>query len=197
MNVKDLFQGRGEAMPLVSDIPAVQAHYEHCRLEGCTHRLAEMFAWQQPPSVMSDSVFMEGRCNGNQFEDAPWIGNIYQAEAKAAGVDTKGAHYLHGLAAYPGDPKAWVRSRGDVQRVCEERGWGCQGAVNVKPRAHDPKADTPVAADIVEAEVMAAVERDPELARKPAGELAHEATEKLRPAWTRKKTPRKRTVELD
>lgn len=196
MKAKDLFEGR-QQMPFVSDIPAVQAHYEACRLNGCNHRLAEMLAWQQPPCVMSDSVFMEGRVNGNQFEGQEWIGNLYRAEARAAGVDTTGAHYLHGLAAYPGDPKAWVRSRGDVQRVCEERGWGCSGAVTVKARQHDPKPDTPVAPDIVEAEVENAILADPSLAQKDRGEVAHLVTERLRPAWTRKKTPKKRTPDIN
>ena len=62
-------------MPLISEIPAVQAHYEKCVLEGTSHSLAEMFAWQQPPGCMTDNVFNEGR-NGDQWgKGQEWIGD--------------------------------------------------------------------------------------------------------------------------
>jgi hypothetical protein len=181
-------------MPFISEIPAVQAYYEHCRFQGTSHLLSEMFAWQQPPACMTDNVFMEGRVNGNQFEGAQWMGDWYAETARQDGVDIKGATYLHGLAAYPGDPKAWVRNRGDVQRVCESRGWGCQGAVNVKGRQpeHDPKVNVSVAPDIVERETHAAIAANPDLARRPFAEVAHDVTERIKPAWTGKKMPRKK-----
>src|ERR1700730_5171261 len=88
-------------MPLISEIPAVQAHYEKCVLEGTSHSLAEMFAWQQPPGCMTDNVFNEGR-NGDQWGPGQaWIGDKYAQAAKDAGVSITGATYLHGLAAYP------------------------------------------------------------------------------------------------
>lgn len=185
-------------MPLISDIPAVQSHYEYCRLvEGTSHTLAEMFAWQIAPGCMTDNVFNQSR-NGDQWgKNQGWIGDKYAETARAAGVSITGATYLHGLAAYPGDPKAWVRSRGDVQRVCEERGWGCHGAVNIKapepmedPALH-PKRNIAVADDIISAATQKALEAHPELAFGDQGELRHEVTEKLRPQWTRPKTPKK------
>lgn len=98
----------------------------------------------RPPAVMTDSVFLEGHANGNQFENTPSLGDFYAREAKAQGVDTKGKVYLSGLASHPGDPRAWVSGRGDVRKVCEERGWHCEGAVNVKgdgPGRKPSKAD--------------------------------------------------------
>jgi hypothetical protein len=35
--------------PQVSDDPKVQAHYEECRRNGCSHKLAEMLAFRKPP----------------------------------------------------------------------------------------------------------------------------------------------------
>lgn len=43
--------------------------------------------------------------------------------------------YMPGLAR-PGvmnDPEAYVGSRSDVKRICQKRGWGCAGSVNVEP----------------------------------------------------------------
>src|SRR5258708_4634056 len=131
-----------------------QVRYERMRADGLSHNLAEMFALQRPPSIAgTDSIFMEGRCNGSQFDGQEAIGDLYKAEATAAGVDTTGKVYLSSLADHPGDPRAWVSGRGDVQRVCEERGYGCTGAVKVKGREAEPVADVPVAADIVDEKV--------------------------------------------
>lgn len=170
--------------PLVSHDPAIQAHYERCRLEGTSHTLAEMFAFRQPPMSNTDREFLEGHCNGNQFEDAPHIGDWYAARAREAGVDPKGKVYLHGLARYPGDPEAWVSGRGDVQKVVESRGWSCQGAVNVKAR--DDVAPAPavgVADDIVEQRVMQKIDKDPSQALRPAEELKAEARDEIKPHW--------------
>jgi hypothetical protein len=64
-------------------------------------------------------------------------------------VDTLGRVYLRGMARYPGDPEAWVSSRGDVARLAASRGWGVSGMVDVKRREVEPAPDVAVAADIV------------------------------------------------
>ena len=99
--------------------------------EGCAPKLAEMLAARQPPGAVTDATFLAGHCNGNQFEDSPKRAEAMQYLAQRHGVDTKGKVYLGQLAAYPGDPQAWVTGRGAVERVCRQRGWGCEGAVNV------------------------------------------------------------------
>jgi hypothetical protein len=104
----------------------------------------------QPPACITDATFLAGHCNGSQFEKTPYIGDYYRCEAEAAGVSTKGKVYLSQLAEYPGDPRAWVDGRGDVQRVCEERGWGCGGSVNVQGAAMPPEPEIALADDIAE-----------------------------------------------
>lgn len=130
--------GESRGMRHVSLSPAQQAHYVACVVDGVADNLAEMFALGQPPMSNTDREFLEGHANGNQFEKTPGIGDYYAGVAKQSGVDPKGKIYLSSLAAYPGDPQAWVSGRGDVQKVCEERGWACRGAVNVKMREAEP-----------------------------------------------------------
>jgi len=135
--------------------------------------------------VMTDKVFLEGHCNGGQFETTPWAGDYYKEVAEAHGQSVKGKVYLSGLAAFPGDPRAWVDGRGDVRRVLEERGWNGRGAVNVTgPPAEGPPERVAVAPDILERQVALEVEADPSLAEMDPGELRHELTQKLRPHWS-------------
>jgi hypothetical protein len=169
----------------VSDLPWVQAHYERCRAEGTGHRLAEMFAFAQPPMSNTDREFMEGRCNGNQFESAPDQGDYYASVAKQHGVNVKGKVYLSGLAAFPGDPRAWVDGRGDAQRLLEERGWASDGAVKVKAAAAEgPPERVTVADDLLDGAVMKELHHDPGLADMDPGELRHEIKQKIKPHWT-------------
>jgi hypothetical protein len=154
--------------------------------EAARSRLHTMFLLQSPPSCNTDATFLTGHCNGSQFDGQEYIGDYYRREALAAGVDPKGKVYLGGLARYPGDPEAWVSGRGDVRRVVEGRGWGCQGSVNVKARPLQPERPGPaVAEDIVEAKVA---ER---LAGVPAGErvdveaVKESVLGQLKPHWSR------------
>lgn len=123
---------------IVSDNPAIQAHYEHCIKQGTSHSLALMFAHAQAPQSNTDREFLRGTENGRQFQGNPELGDEYRRVAESLGQNTKGKKYLSSLAEFPGDPKAWVDSRSDVQKVCEERGWGCTGKVNVKHRTDVP-----------------------------------------------------------
>jgi hypothetical protein len=170
----------------ISANPTIQKHYEKCLRQGTSETLAEMFALGQPPMSNTDREFLEGHCNGNEFEKTPWIGDLYKAEAEAAGLDITGKKYLAGLAAYPGDPRAWVSGRADVQRVCEERGWGCQGAVNVK--AQEPvsdMADAPLADDIVDNKVSDILSDLPEsdVPHVDVEDLRGQVRDALTPHW--------------
>ena len=139
--------------PTVSPDPAIQSRYEAMRLTGQSHRMAELLATRKFPGVKTDSTFLSGHCNGNQFEAAPALGDHYKSLAEAEGFDTTGKVYLRGLASYPGDPRAWVSGRGDVERVCRERGWSCDGAVSVDaPRYAEPTPDIPIADDLIQNE---------------------------------------------
>lgn len=130
----------------------VQKHYEKCRDEGTSHSLAEMFAFEQAPCGVSDGTFMRGTENGRQFQGQQKMGNYYRHITEQKGGNTNGKKYLSGLAAYPGDPEAWVSGRDDVRRILEKRGWGCEGTMSIKPRESigEPDAGPTMAADLVE-----------------------------------------------
>lgn len=158
-------------------------HYIKCRDEGTGHKLAMMFATQQTPYIKSDCTFLHGHCNGNQFEKNPEQGDFIQSVAKEEGVDTTGAVYMGGLAEYPGDPRAWVRSRDDVRRICTERGWDCDGSVTVRAAHKDHAPGPAVADDIVDAEVHKMILDSPEPIKESIPELREKVLEARRPHW--------------
>lgn len=146
-------------------------------------RCAEMLESGETPALSTDNTFLEGHCNGSQFADAPGLGDYYKTEAEAAGQDVKGKVYLSGLAEYPGDPRAWVSGRGDVKKVCEERNYKCQGAVDHKrDDGREPFRPVVLGEDIVQREVAEAIGRGSE---KPMGELADEVKRKRKPHWAK------------
>jgi hypothetical protein len=144
-------------------------------------RLAEMFATGKTPRVKSDATFLQGHVNGNDFEDsAPGVADYYRKVAESHGQNTTGKKYMHGLARFPGDPEAWVSGRGDVERVCRERGWGCEGAVNVPLQQPEPAKPVAVAEDIVQAEVSKRIAEDPGLKADAAREAV---IAERKPTW--------------
>lgn len=121
--------------PIVSGNAAIQASYEESREAGESDSIARMCAFRQGPGLSTDTTFTRG------FVTDPFGGPVntfthkrYAAMARKAGVSISGKRYMSGLARYPGDPKAWISDRSDIKRLCERRGWGCEGAVNVKAR---------------------------------------------------------------
>lgn len=150
---------------------------------GCEGRLQEMLAAQQPPQSKTDREFLYGL--HEQFAENPQLGNMYKRIAESYGQNVTGKKYLSSLAAFPGDPRAWVDGRGDVARVCEDRGWNCEGDVKVKGRPEDASGPYRVANDIVQnrAEDLldAAVERGE---RITIDEALNAAREQLSPDLT-------------
>jgi hypothetical protein len=176
---------------LISDEPRIQAHYEQCLRNGCSPKLAEALAFQQGPALKTDALLFEGHHNGNQFQDSPSTGDFYKQAAQRAGVSTAGKIYLGTLANFPGDPRAWVSDRHDVQKVLEERGWGCSGAVSRKVDDLPSTESHPgVADDIVDDEVDRLTTKNPDLAPTPKEKL--ELKEKIKgertPHWHKKKS---------
>jgi hypothetical protein len=171
--------------PIVSNDPAIQAAYVEYREGGTPHLMADMLAFRQPPGVIgSDRAFLEGHCNGNQFEKNQLLGHAYAEDAKAAGVNTKGKVYLSSLAAFPGDPKAWVSGRDDAKRVIEERGWGCHGSINVKMREVAQPTGGGVADSLVNEHTARTLESTPEPVKNVA-ELREQVKENLTPYWAK------------
>lgn len=147
-------------------------------------RLEEMFASGQAPRVKSDTTFFAGQNRGaGQFDgQAPEIQRAYTEPAKAAGVSITGKTYLSQIAAYPGDPRAWVDSREQIAQVCEERGWRCGGDVTVKGRQEEPKKGPVVAEDIVQEHVEREIQANPEAALKPE-ETREKVIERIKPRF--------------
>lgn len=149
-------------------------------------RLEEMLEAQQAPYGVTDSTFMKGK--HEQFAATPKQGDFYAREAKRRGLKSvKGKRYLSQLARYPGDPRAFVSGRGDVQKVCEERGWGCEGLVSVAPVEKEKSPPTAVADDILEsraqreiAETVAQGEKAPEKA-----EVKERIKARIKPSWSK------------
>jgi len=121
-------------IPLVSDDVRIQAFYEHLRGNGESHRMSEMLAFQQAPRAMTDAVFFEGFGTlDKQFAGDEKVRDQVIKRAMASGYKPNNNDvYLSALARYPGDPEAFVPAtggRGHVKKVCEKRGWECDGAV--------------------------------------------------------------------
>lgn len=165
--------------------PSQQQAYDECLANGCSETLALMLAMRQAPFGMTDSVFLEGHCNGSQFERVPGAGDFYAREARAAGVDVTGKVYMAGLAERPGDPRAWVSGRGDVQRLCEERGWECNGAVKVKAKPARERKKVDVAADLIDDEVTKTLVDHPEPKSVNVQDLREKIHNKRKPRYTR------------
>jgi hypothetical protein len=162
---------------------SITAWYAAQRLDGASHKWADMTAHATPPGCMTDREFLEGHCNGNQFEGSEIIGNAYKKMASDAGVDIQGAVYINGLASYAGDPTAWVRGRGDVERVCNAKGMNADGAVKVRNGSREETPDTDVADDIIADRVLSKLEKNPALALRDPGEVFHDAKNELKPHW--------------
>lgn len=123
--------------------------YDEMIKNGVNPKLADMLASRQPPGASTDREFLHGYCNGNQFERNRPMGDYYASVAKQHKVDITGKVYMSGLAAFPGDPKAWVSSRADAAKVLDERGWGSDGAVSRPVRNKADKNRKDIADDIV------------------------------------------------
>jgi hypothetical protein len=148
-------------------------------------RFDAMVESRQVPGCMTDAVFLEGNCCGSQFEVQPGVGDYYREVAKEAGVNVTGKKYMSGLASFPGDPRAWVDGRGDVQRIVEERGWACDGAVKVEMPQVAPLPATPVAENLIREAMLREVTANPGLLEKPVEEVREKVTQKITPHWAK------------
>lgn len=194
MNSSRNFQSRGSRMrtecPIISSNYEVQIFYESMRDNGVSHTLAEMLALRKSANFVSDATFMRGHFNGNQFEKFNRSGEFYRKKANAAGVSTVGKRYLSGLAAYPGDPRAWVSTRDEIKKLMKERNWTCDGTVKhagnedlLAEQIAVRKRPDGVAEDILVEKVEFECEKNPELAptTKEKVELKEQLRERMRP----------------
>jgi hypothetical protein len=150
-----------------------------------------MIASGQLPSIRTDSTWLAGvdNANGKQFEGQEYAGDFYRQKALEGGVNPVGKVYLSSLAKFPGDPEAWVSGRGDIQRIVDKNGWEAEGTVTAKGREHAPPKEVPLGEDIVNEELLTAVEDNPDLAasRQKVEDKRQEIVEKRTPHWAKKK----------
>lgn len=126
------------SIPVITNDPTRQSRYAEMRRKGMDHRAAEMLALQQPPGSKTDREQFAGvgTLDKQLGDDADYI----CGEAKRRGYrPSPNDMYMENLADFPGDPKAFVKSRGDIAKRCEERGVPCQGLVNYTPPERAPK----------------------------------------------------------
>ena len=153
----------------------------------CKARLEEMLASGKAPRVKSDDTFFRGftGTGGAQFSDE--VRPYYLEEARKAGVSVSGKQYFSELAAYPGDPRAWVASRGEMTRLLEERGWSADGDIKVKGEAPEPAGPVRLADDIAEDMALDTLEdRYPDreaFTREEVAEAKAEAIEAHAPSY--------------
>ncbi len=108
------------------------------RLELDCSNCGTRMEWQFPtPRLHTDTSLHLG----DGFKDNVLRQKAYR-KARAVGIDPNGKTFMPGLADKRGyaDPDAWVPQhdfRSTVKRVCERRGHGCEGTVNVKRRELD------------------------------------------------------------
>jgi len=110
----------------------------------------DMVRSRQAPGIQgTDTQNFRGVAAGNPFPNMPEsLRQNYIKQAKAAGVDINGKVYKSGLVrkGYGGlkfDPQALVDSTHDVKKIVEQRGWSCEGMVNVKGPSFDDYEEKP------------------------------------------------------
>ncbi len=152
-----------------------------------TSRVNAMLDSGVPPAANTDREFLMGSENGRQFQSRPEVGNAYKAVTEREGGSVTGKKYISQLARYPGDPEAWVSGRGDVAKILEQRGWGCDGAVKTKVRERDtpPSPGPEVAEDIVERETHKALEGQT-VTKKEYLDTKEKVKNKIKPKWKKK-----------
>ena len=169
-----------------SGIPRVSLYFRS-RRQGAAHRFAEMCACRRGPALMTDSVYFQGMPKlADQFASDTQMKKVLAIAKRYGYKPNANDIYNPSIARFQGDPEAFVPAsggRGYIRRLCEKRGWGCEGAVNVKarPAERDPIAQSKLLGrDIVARYESEAIKKDPswkkrrkELREKVIAEHAH------------------------
>lgn len=136
-------------------------HFITCRLNGCSPKLAAALATRSFPGVKTDAVFNEGKFSGQSTGECSAHGVWLREQARLAGVSTNGKWYCSGLASFPGDPTAWVDSRGDVLRIAEAKNMTTHGYVDHQAYETDGGEDLVIDDGLIEDEVADILEANP------------------------------------
>ena len=167
----------------ISDNPEIQARYEKMIRNGVSPKLAEMFALQKAPQSLTDRELFQGYGPlESQFAGDPiGLAQVVRTAKRHGYKPNANDVYIAPLARFPGDPQAFVPptgGRGYIKKLCEQRGWACDGVVKVKAKPLDKEPESiPLAKDIVDEEVNARIQRNPDLKKKPRKELEAQVIE--------------------
>jgi len=167
------------------------ANYAQMRMNGSEHKFAEMISLQKSPGLQTDAIFFSGhRTLYDQFGSQKHLDRFVNT-SKAHGF-TPNAHakYFPELARFQGDPEAYVtRSQGRsyIRKLCEQRGWECQGDVKVAKR--EPESD-PLARenckllgeDIIRDRAMEMAKTDPSVLKMNRKDLRQKIIDKHGPS---------------
>lgn len=144
-------------------------------------RFAEMVETRQAPGLNgTDRAFLEGDViNHGLSNQAPFMREQMVLQAKKAGINITGKVYKSSLADQRGaaDPMAWVGGVDDVLTACKAKNLNCRGSVNHRAREMPPKADVPLAENLIREQAAEYVQKDPSWKDKP-GELRQMIIEK-------------------
>lgn len=101
-----------------------QEIYDEALRNGCSPRLAEMLAHQQPPGTMgTDTAWIAGMHEDPHPGAPEKVKKWYLDRAKAAGVSTAGKTFISQLGAAE-NPEAWVSGLSDVKAVARKNNYG-------------------------------------------------------------------------
>jgi len=178
-----------ETYPIISDDPAVQAVYEHCREEGESHNMSKICALRQPPgSCTNRELFAGVGTLADQFDgDEKTLDYLCKVSESEGRRPNPNDFYQPGLADHPGDPKAFIQREdgmGQIKKIAQQSGSGCRGLVNVAPGPSrlEPLPGPPLAPDIIKRGVDEMIRENPELRfTRDRKDLAAEYCEKHAP----------------
>lgn len=165
--------------------------YVKVRRSGTADRMAEMLALQQCARGMTDDIFFSGMGTLDQQIGSNQKIERYVKAARAQGFNPTPHHvYFPNLARFAGDREAWVSradGRGYIKKLCEKRGWACEGGINVKHRQPesdplDPKNCVAMAPDVLRSNMRNMIKQDPSLATKKPSELRQMVLDKHGPS---------------
>lgn len=157
----------------------VLALYVIARRNSATHEFAMILSMQKAPGIETNDTFWAGRKRFDQVFGETYADTV-RTKLAAQGVHLgETGEYMPELARFQGDPQAVVPfhgARDHIRKLCEKRGWECNGAVTVKEREplidpHSPEACSPLHPKLVDQLAIDECRKNPDLQRKTKGEL--------------------------
>lgn len=114
-------------------------------------KMCDMLQSGRTPSIKTEATF-QAKAGGRLGVAAmhPAMRGHYLKAAAEAGVSTEGKVYDGRLAAFPGDPQAWISGPDEAKSLVESRGWSMDGDISVKGREVAPTKGPVIADDLIE-----------------------------------------------